>query len=150
MLFTLTAEQRDICPKVIVDVVSIQHGKIGLSVYHCVQNEDSFRRANLLADQSFTIRRVSALSPRDIEDNIQEYFRAQRRIALRDQEHPELCDLCEKLVAKYSSLDTTKFKNIHSKLRDIEETLNNSCHSEIDYDTIRTNLLDMEDDMTSS
>ena len=146
MLFTLTLEQQRLCPKVIVDVVSIQHGKIGISVYHCVQTGDTYSRTTLLADQSFTIRRISALTSTEIEKNINALFRSQRKIMVREEEHQELSDICEKLISKTSSLDAIQAKVILSKAEKIEEKLNSSVRADIDYDSLRTELLDIEDD----
>ena len=62
MIFKMTPEQLKKFPKDIVDVVSIQHFTLVISLYRYIRNSDSYNRSSVLVDQSFTIRRLSERS----------------------------------------------------------------------------------------
>ena len=141
----MTLDQQTTCPKVIVDVVSIQHGTVDISLYHCIRNKETYERSELFADQSFSIRRISARTVDEIDKNVNILFKTQRNIASIEQERQELADLCEKLVARTSESQDSPMQKIHARAMDIENQLGRSIGQQGDFDTIRSELLEMEE-----
>ena len=64
---------------------------------------------------------------------------------MRETEHQEISDFCERVIAKSVSRNDDSSRNIQSKAKAIEQSLNIDEDEKLDYDMMRSQLLDMED-----
>ena len=119
---------------------------MGISVYHCIRNKEFYERSDLFADQSILIRRISVRSVDDIDFNVNDLFKTQQKIASMEQVHQELAGLREMIVPRTSNSTISLTQHIYSRETEIENQLSRVNRDQVDFDLVRSELQELEDD----